>query len=171
MDVVYVDEDDNLIGSGSISNAIDNGINVRISRVFLFNSKGELLLQKRSDAMTLPGKWDQTAAGHVDKGENYYTAAAQELSEEMGIAGVELREVATFYTEETDEAKVKRRFNKIFTGVYNGEVVIDNNEVSDYQWISLEELKDQMGKEPENFTQGFIETLKVYTSSATELGV
>jgi len=54
----------------------------------------------------------------------------------MGIEGVELNEVVIFYSEEKDEKKVKKRFNKIFTGVYDGEVEIDNDEV-DFQWMSL----------------------------------
>jgi len=137
MNVAYVDANDHVIGAGSIANAVDNGIAVRISRVFLQNSKGELLLQKRADTMSsLPGRWDQTAGGHVDEGEDYKTTALRELAEEMGIEGVELNEVVIFYSEEKDEKKVKKRFNKIFTGVYDGEVEIDNDEV-DFQWMSL----------------------------------
>jgi len=85
---------------------------------------------------SLPGRWDQTAGGHVDEGEDYKTTALRELAEEMGIEGVELNEVVIFYSEEKDEKKVKKRFNKIFTGVYDGEVEIDNDEV-DFQWMSL----------------------------------
>jgi isopentenyldiphosphate isomerase len=163
MNVVYVDEKDQEIGSGSIADAIENGIRVRIARVFLTNSEGELLIQKRADSMnSLPGKWDQTAAGHVDEGEVYTEAAARELLEEMGISGVGLHETATFYTEETDESKTKKRFNKIFVGTYNGEVAIDNDEVSGYKWIDPEELEKQMSESPQNFTDGFIEAFKVY---------
>lgn len=162
MNVVYVDEKDTVIGAGSISNAIENGIRVRISRVFLKNSEGALLIQKRSSAISLPGKWDQTAAGHVDEGEDYADAASRELQEEMGISEVELREVVKYYAEESDEIKTKRRFNEIFTGIYDGEVRIDNNEVSDYQWIRPEELEKQMHDSPDDFTAGFVEAFEIY---------
>lgn len=169
MDVVYVDENDEIIGHGSISNAVENGIRVRISRVFLKNSKGQLLIQKRADTMnSLPGRWDQTAAGHADEGEGYAEAASRELLEEMGISEVKLQEVAKFYTEESDEAKTKKRFNKIFTGVYDGEVRIDNDEVSDYQWLKPEELESQMNDSPGNFTEGFIEAFRIYKSKLVE---
>ncbi len=168
MNVVYVDENDKIIGSGSISNAVNNGIRVRISRVFLKNSKGELLIQKRADTMTsLPGRWDQTAAGHVDEGEGYTEAASRELSEEMGISDVRLQEVAKFYTEERDEVKTKKRFNKIFTGIYDGEVRIDNDEVSDYLWIEPRKLEGQMNDNPNNFTDGFNEAFRIYRKQAS----
>ena len=112
--------------------------------------------------MPLGGRWDQTAAGHVDEGEDYKTAAIRELLEEMGISGVRLKETAKFYTEETDEQKTKKRFNAVFTGVYDGSVKIDNDEVSDSKWLLPEELERQMNEKPEMFTQGFIESFKVY---------
>ena len=163
MDVVYVDANDTVIGAGSIKNAVDNGIIVRISRVFLQNSKGEMLLQKRADTVnSFPGRWDQTAAGHVDEGEDYTTAASRELAEEMGIEGVRLHEVATFYSEEKDHNKTKKRFNTIFTGTYDGEVKIDNDEVADFQWISIDELGNRMLQEPDAFPDGFIKAFQIY---------
>lgn len=162
MNVVYVDKNDNVIGAGPISEAIEGGIRVRIARVFLTNSKGELLIQKRSQTISLPGKWDQTAAGHVDEGEEYAEAAARELQEEMGVRDVKLHEVAKYYAEEGDEIKTKKRFNKIFTGAYDGEVTIDSDEVSDYRWIQPATLEEQMKNIPDDFTQGFIEAFEIY---------
>lgn len=166
MNVVYVDKNDTIIGEGTTNDAYDNGVIVRISRVILCNGKGELLLQKRAAHMrNLPGKWDQTAGGHVDVGETYDVAAARELSEEMGISGVPLRPVAKFYTEEKDEAKTKKRFNMIFTGLYDGEVAIDNDEVGGYKWMLPEELERQMQQTPTDFTEGFIKTFKAYLAN------
>ncbi len=162
MNVVYVDENDKVIGAGSMAGAIDNGIRVRIARVFLTNSSGDLLIQKRSETISLPGKWDQSAAGHVDEDEDYVEAAARELQEEMGVRDVALQEVADYYAEEGDEIKTKKRFNKIFSGVYDGEVDIDKDEVSDYQWIELAKLESEMKNTPDKFTQGFIEAFEIY---------
>lgn len=162
MNVTYVDSNDTVIGGGSIKNAIDNGIIVRIARVFLKNKSGELLLQKRSHKISAPNKWDQTAAGYVEIDEEYEAAATRELFEEMGIKGTKLRELATYYSEENDEQKVKKRFNKIFIGTYDGKVTIDNDEVCDYTWMSLKELDRRISDEPESFTQGFIEAFRVY---------
>lgn len=162
MNVVYVNSNDKVIGGGSMRNAVASGIIVRIARVFLKNKNGELLLQKRSHRISLPNKWDQTAAGYVEVDEEYEAAAIRELFEEMGIKETKLRELATYYSEENDEQKVKKRFNKIFIGSYDGVVAIDNDEVSDYKWVSLEELGTQMSSDPKSFTQGFIEAFRVY---------
>lgn len=163
MNVVYVNKNDKAIGSGSIDYALDKGIIMRISRVFLANSNGKLLLQKRSDThKSLPGRLDQTAAGHVDEGEGYLEAAARELLEEMGIKDVELQKTAKYYTEEKDEARTKKRFNVIFTGTYDGEVKIDQHEVSDFRWVEPDQLLAEVKQSPNNFTEGFIEAFKIY---------
>ena len=170
MNVVYVDKNDKEIGTGSISDALERGIIVRIARVFLFNSNGELLIQKRSDThKSFPGRWDQTAAGHVDADETYLNAATRELEEEMGIRGALLKEAAKFYTEERDKRKTIRRFNMLFTGVYDGEVRIDTHEVSDFRWVMLSELKKEMKESPQRFAEGFIKTVSVY-EKAQEIG-
>lgn len=158
MNIVYVDENDVVVGSGSISNAIDNGIIHRIARVFITNSEGQLLIQKRSDKhLSLPGRWDQSAAGHVDEGESYEQAAERELWEEMGIKNVLLKEIDHYYADEKDESKTRKRFNKVFWGTYNGQPVIDGHEVSDYEWVEPKEIAKYMKLKPENYTQGFIE--------------
>ena len=64
--IVFVDKNDNVIGSGTREEALQKGIIRRIVRIFLFNSKGELLIQKRSSNVRLPGKWVQSVGGHVD---------------------------------------------------------------------------------------------------------
>ncbi len=162
-DVAYVDAEDNVIGSGSISNAVENGIRVRIARIFLTNSNGELLIQKRSSTVrSLPNRWDQSAAGHVDAGETYDETAARELQEEMGIKDVELIQISKYYTEETDEKITKKRFNVVFTGAYDGDVTIDQDEVSDYIWVRPEELGKHMKSNPQDYTEGFIECFNVF---------
>jgi len=66
--ITFVDENDQVIGSGTKQEAWQKGIIHRIVRIFLFNFKGELLIQKRADNISsLPGRWDQSAAGHVDE--------------------------------------------------------------------------------------------------------
>src|SRR3989338_4643482 len=108
----------NVIGAGSKEEAWKNGIIHRIARIFLFNSKGELLITKRGDNLSsLPGRWDQSAAGHVDEGEDYPTAAKRELEEEVGVKNIELIEKGKFFTDETDETgKIKKRFSMLYTG-------------------------------------------------------
>jgi isopentenyldiphosphate isomerase len=59
----------------------------RAIHVLVFSARGEIFLQKRSMSKdTFPGAWDSSASGHVDSGEDYDTAAARELREELGLA-------------------------------------------------------------------------------------
>lgn len=166
--IAFVDGDDNVIGSGTKEQAWADGNIHRIARLFVFNSKGELLIHKRSDKLAnLPGKWDQSAAGHVDDGEDYLEAAKRELMEEVGIGGVELVEVGKFYQDEIDEdGKVKKRFNMLYEAEYDGEVNFDDGEVSEVRWINMDELKQWIEKKPKDLTQGFIDSVKFYETEA-----
>lgn len=160
--ITFVDEDDRIIGYGNRTEAIEKGLAHRIARVFVFNMQNELLIQKRSPKVKLPGRWDQSAAGHVDEGEDYPTAAAREAKEEIGLLNAELTEVGKFYTEELDGEELKKRFNMLYVARFNGNLMQDNDEVSEIKWISLKELEKWMADKPDDFTQGFLQTFSYY---------
>jgi isopentenyldiphosphate isomerase len=156
----FVDMKDSVIGSGTIDEARANGHIHRVVRVFIYNERGELLLQKRASHMkSFPDKWDHSAAGHVDQGEVYEDAAKRELMEEVGISGINLSDHGKYFSEEADEeGQVKKRFNTVYRGVYDGAVKPNPDEVSDVRWISPVALEDWMDGHPEEFTMGFIES-------------
>ncbi len=162
-DITFVDENDNILGGGTKQEALEKGIRHRIARVFLINSKGEVLMQKRGPHIfSNPDKWDQSAAGHVDHGETYEEAAYRELKEEVGVEGVPLTEIGYYYKEETDEARGKKRFNRVYRGVYDGEVHPDLDEVSEVRWIPAEELEKWMNERPQEFTEGCMLAYREY---------
>jgi isopentenyldiphosphate isomerase len=161
--ITFVDSNDNVIGYGSRTEAIEKGIAHRIARVLLFNSKGELLIQKRSPTIrSLPNRWDQSAAGHVDEREDYAAAAKRELREEVGVNDMPLKETLKFYSEDTDEPRIKKRFNVLYVGTYDGEIKIDKHEVSEARWIQPDELSKWMQQRPSDFTQGFIKCFEMF---------
>ena len=87
-----IDEHDNVIGQASREEAHKKSMLHRIVDIFIFNSKGELLLQKRSEKKdTNPGLWTFSAGGHVEYGETYLEAANKELEEELAGVGVHPR--------------------------------------------------------------------------------
>lgn len=158
--IVYVDKDDNVVGAGPRAEANARGMGRRIVRIFLYNSKGELLLQKRSNTMSyMPGRWDHSAAGHVDEGEDYITAAYRELKEELGVVGVEMREVEKVKME-SHEVEGIWHFNMLYTLTYDGPVVPSKEEVAELKWIMPDDVLAWMDREPEAFTPGCIITLK-----------
>jgi 16S rRNA (adenine1518-N6/adenine1519-N6)-dimethyltransferase len=156
-DIVFVDENNVVIGSGSKHEAVQRGIAHRVVRIFLFNTRGEILLQKRSmDKGSYPGLWDQSVAGHVDVGEEYDDAALREMKEEMGGENIPLTKVGTYYSEEPEKGIFKKRFNMLYTGVFEGSPVNNPEEVSEFRWVAPSELDAWMREKPEEFTPGSV---------------
>ncbi|MBS3116158.1 NUDIX domain-containing protein [Candidatus Woesearchaeota archaeon] len=80
--VVIVGKKGNFVREEEFKIALEQGMIRRIIRVFVFNKKGQLFLQKRSQKVRIyPGRWDSSATGHVDPGEDYTKAAKRELEE------------------------------------------------------------------------------------------
>jgi isopentenyl-diphosphate Delta-isomerase len=135
--------------------AHERGIIHRVIRIYLYNSKAELLIQKRaSHIRSNPGKWTESVAGHVDIGETYRQAAGREMKEELNICGVDLVELKKAYVEEKDAQKLKKRFTVLYSGIYDGAVQIDPNEVSEVRWIMSEAFRTEMHKYPERVSEG-----------------
>jgi len=163
--ITYVDSSDKIIGYGSRDEAINDGIIHIIVRLLVFNSNGEILIQKRSHKVKMPNKWDQSAGGHVDEGEGYEAAGKRELLEEMGIETDNISFITKFYTEKRDSDGVTRRFNSLFAlHGYDGKITVDNDEVSGYKWISPEKLARWMSERLEDFTAGFLKTYDEYSN-------
>ncbi len=85
------------------------------------------------------------------------------MQEEIGVSGVELTEHGKFFIEEVDEAdKVKKRFNMLYSAVYDGQVTPSEHEISEVRWVDPRELEKRMQEQPNDFTEGFIEGLKQF---------
>lgn len=81
-----LDEQGNLIGESMLkSEAHARGLWHYAGHIWVFNSKGEVLIQKRALKMSYPGLWDISAAGHVAAGEDPTEAALREMEEEIGL--------------------------------------------------------------------------------------
>src|SRR3989338_6629550 len=99
--VDIVGEKDNVVGCEEKDIAHQRGLWHRMSGIYLTNSEGKLLLQKRSATKDVfPNLWTQSVGGHVDAGESYETAALRELKEELGILNLELRQLHKYNLEE-----------------------------------------------------------------------
>lgn len=157
--ITFVDGNDNVIGAGTKEEAYKKRMGRRLARIFLYNSKGELLIQKRSEKVSRPGKWDHSAAGHVDEGEDYKTAAYRELKEELGVTGVELKEIIKLKME-SPEIKELWHFSMLYTGSYEGTFVLNENEVAEVKWIMPKDLMVWIEREPDAFPAGFIYSFK-----------
>lgn len=154
--ITFVDSQDQIIGYGTKAESILKGHAQRISRVFLYNSTGQLLIQKRSLHVAIPGRWDSSAAGHVDEGEDYLMAAKRELLEEVGVSCTLITEITKLYTEDVDDDVTRKRFNMLYKATFDGDLRFYDNEVSETMWIDPHKLDNWMARRPQDFTQGLL---------------
>lgn len=154
--VVLIDEQDNPLGLMEKQQAHVAGLLHRAFSVFVFNSKGELLLQQRAlEKYHSPALWTNTCCSHPRVNETYEAAAHRRLQEEMGF-DCELEEKFHFiYKAQLGENLFEHELDHVFTGVYDGEININSEEVLSYKWIAMEELIVEMQRFPENYTVWF----------------
>ncbi len=116
----------------------------RASYVIVTNSKGEILVQKRSDKKDLyPGYFDPTTGGVVTEHESYEDNAIRELQEELGITGVRLKSLFDIHFE-NEHVKV---LGHVFLARYDGPIKPMDGEVIDFFFLKPEELKTFMKQE------------------------
>ncbi len=160
--ITFVDDADNVIGSGTKQEAQEHGINHRVVRIFVQNSNNELLIQKRSNNVSFPNLWDQSAGGHVDENEDYADAAPRELREELGISNVALTPLCKYFTSGEGVSATFKRFNAVFTTKYDGPITINDEEVSEVKWVGLVVLENWMKEKPDEFTKGFLQAFEYF---------
>ncbi len=152
--VVLVDESDREIGTEEKMKAHSNGGKLhRALSIFIFNGKGETMLQKRaSTKYHTPGKWTNTCCSHQMPGESTIDAAHRRLKEEMGF-DCELREAFNFpYTADVGKGLTEKEYDHIVFGSYEKEPEPNPEEVGDWRWVSLADLKSEIKANPEAFT-------------------
>ena len=116
--VILVDKNDNQVGLMPKLEAHEKGLLHRAFSIFIFNSRYELLLQKRaSSKYHSGGLWTNTCCSHPREGEDTLDAANRRLDEEMGIK-TSLRKVYDFiYKAELDNQLTEHEFDHVFYGV------------------------------------------------------
>ena len=157
--IALADADDDIIGTQLRGTPLKAGRYVMIAAVLLFNSNNEIILQKIAEHKKWGGLWTYSAAGHVDAGEDYKTAAKRELKEEMGIEADIKYQVASFpvFCEGRQVA-----FHRVFAAYSDAEIVPDAGEVAAVRKISLPDLYAQIDAHPEQFFAEFLTAVKSY---------
>ncbi len=154
--VVLVDRDDNVLGTMKKMEAHETGILHRAFSIFVFNSKGELLLHQRAlSKYHSPGLWTNTCCSHPRLDEDVMENAHQRLVEEMGF-DCELTEAFSFlYRADVGQGLTEHEYDHVFIGKYDGEPEINPDEVEDYKYMSMEDLRDDIENHPANYTEWF----------------
>ena len=154
--VVLVNKNDKKIGLMPKMEAHKKGALHRAFSVFIFNNKNELMIQKRNiNKYHSPGLWTNTCCSHQKDGESNINAGKRRLLEEMGFC-VELNEIGSFiYNVGVDNGLIEHELDYILVGKYNGNVKINSDEVDNWKWMSLDNIKDDVRKRSKNYTEWF----------------
>ncbi len=130
-----------------------NNLTHRAVHMLLFNSAGELLLQKRSIWKDRnPGRWDSSAAGHVDSGEEYLQAAEREMREELGIEAPPLTKLGKL----TPCEQTGYEFIEVLRGHHDGPFFPAPMEVETVAFFPMEKIRQWIAAHPENFSPVFL---------------
>ena len=155
-EVILVTTDDLPIGTMEKMEAHRKGLLHRAFSVLLFNSKGEVLLQKRAEAKYhSAGLWTNTCCSHPLPGENITDAARRRLYEEMGIDAQPSFVYKFIYRTPLDQNLIEHELDYVFVGTFNGEPNINPAEVAEWKYADLQWLKADVKEHPEKYTVWF----------------
>ncbi|MBU0598254.1 isopentenyl-diphosphate Delta-isomerase [Patescibacteria group bacterium] len=154
--VILVDTNDKEVGIMEKMEAHKKGLLHRCFSIFVFNSKKELLIQKRAAGKYhCGGLWTNTVCSHPRSGEDINQAVHRRLQEEMGF-DCELKEVTSFiYKSKFDNGLTENEYDHVFVGEYDQEPVINKEEADEFKWIGIDELKKDINSSPDNYTPWF----------------
>ncbi|MCT8340114.1 isopentenyl-diphosphate Delta-isomerase [Flavobacteriaceae bacterium TK19130] len=154
--VVLVNEKDEKIGLMPKMEAHEKALLHRAFSVFVFNDKGELMLQQRAHSKYhSPGLWTNTCCSHQRDGETNIEAGKRRLQEEMGFS-VPLKESISFiYKAPFDNGLTEHEYDHILIGTFEDEPDLNPAEVAAWKWMSLSEIKGDMERNPDRYTAWF----------------
>jgi isopentenyl-diphosphate Delta-isomerase len=154
--VVLVDDGDNPIGTMEKLEAHQKGVLHRAFSILLFNSKGELLLQKRAKTKYhSAGLWSNTCCSHPLPGESMADATRRKLKQEMGI---DLRPEFAYkfiYKANLDSNLTEHEYDHVFTGSFEGAPMINTEEVEEWKYCHVNLLRQDALAHPQQYTYWF----------------
>ena len=155
-EVILINKNDEETGSMGKYEAHRQGLLHRAFSVFVFNRKGEMLLQKRADSKYHSGGlWTNSCCGHPRPGEEISEAAQRRLKEEMGFH-LPLKKIFDFtYKAEFGNGLTEHEIDHVFVCEYNGLISVNLKEVSDYCYKEIPDIKESLKSHPHKYTVWF----------------
>ena len=163
-----VDADDRVVGGTTRGRVHAEGLRHRAIHILVFNTRGELFLQKRSPWKDKhPGKWDSSAAGHLDSGESYEAAARRELSEELGLpAAVSLGLPLEAAGELPATSDTGWEFIRLYAARHDGPFRWPAAEIEWGGFFPVAVVAEWIAAHPEDFAPGFLRCWTLYRAGA-----
>lgn len=151
-----MNELDEAIGSMEKMEAHEKALLHRAFSVFLFDKKGNMLLQKRAaNKYHSPSLWTNTCCSHPIPGETTGQAASRRLQEELGITTVLTKAFHFTYKAVFNNGLTEHEFDHVFVGNYDGEILLNTEEVSEVCYKSMTEIHTELKNHPLIYTEWF----------------
>ena len=149
-----VDERDEVIDRKPRSEVHRLGLLHRAVHVLVFNSRGQIFLQKRSTKKDRqPGLWDSSSSGHVDSGEDYDATAVREVWEEIGLR---LAKTPERLFKITARPETDQEFVWVYRCESEGPFELNRDEIDRGDWFSSDEVSRWIKERPEEFATAFL---------------
>ena len=149
-----VDENGNITGAATRGECHNGSMMMHpVVHLHVFNSKGELYLQKRPEWKDIqPGKWDTAVGGHIDLGEHVEQALFREAGEELGIEGFTPEALPQYVFRSERECEMVYPYKTVFD-----KDIRPSEETSGGRFWSMDEIRESIGKDilTPNFEQEF----------------
>ena len=154
--VILVNENDVAIGMMDKMEAHQKGLLHRAFSIFIFNKKGQLLLQQR--ALTKyhsGGLWANACCGHPQTNLNMLDEASQRLQEEMGFTTPLINAFSFTYNTHFSNGLTEHEYDHVLIGKYDGVVMPSEKEVKDYCFMSVNQINAALQLSPQKYCSWF----------------
>tara|TARA_B110000211_G_C14036417_1_gene534765 strand:- start:239 stop:766 length:528 start_codon:yes stop_codon:yes gene_type:complete len=157
---------DKEIGSMGKLKAHQEGALHRAFSIFLFNGKGEMLMQRRAlGKYHSPGLWTNTCCSHPAPGESLMDAADRRLKMEMGMKSVLKHQFQFYYKSGFENGLIEHEIDHVLFGETNEQPLLNTDEACDWKYMSIEEVSNDIINNPEAYTTWFRICLPKVTSA------
>ena len=148
--LILVDSDDNVLGYDSKAACHDgDGLLHRAFSIFLFNSAGQIMLQKRSAQKRLwPGYWSNSCCSHPRRGESDLEAAERRVQEELAVSPALTFLFRFEYQADFGESGAEHELCSIYAAKSDAQVSVNVNEVEDWKFMDVSELDRELAENP-----------------------
>ena len=161
--VAIVDNQNRVVGSAARWDMRRNRLPHRSTYILVFNSRGDLCVQKRTATKDVfPGYYDIAAGGVVLAGESYEAGARRELAEEVGVRGVPLAHQFVFHYADA----YTQVWGSVFSCVYDGQLVLQEAEVESAAFMPVTDVLSHA--EQASYTPDGLYVLRRYLGTAPQ---
>jgi isopentenyl-diphosphate Delta-isomerase len=154
--LILVDSEDIVLGKMEKSIVHQKGILHRAFSVFIFNSKGQMLIQQRAnEKYHSGGLWTNACCSHPRFGENLNDAVKRRLYEEIGLHCSTTFAFSFQYKAEFENGLIENEFDHVYIGVSDDQPVPDFSEVKDWKYEEVSSIQQNLKENPSEYTVWF----------------